>query len=114
MTNEFKLISGRIENEENNIEITLKSPKLYGNKLVLAGIEELIDSIDLDEDLEYKSMTRLLYKIADQIGFHGWYDHSSEFNIQYNDNSEEGYVSNREKRILIRQFLESEEKSELK
>lgn len=114
MTHEFILTSGRIENEEDKIEITLKSSKLDGDKLVLAGIEELIDSIDLDEDLEYKSMTQLLYKIADRIGFHGWYDHSSEFNIKYNDNSEEGYVSNREKRILIKQFLEIEEKSELK
>jgi hypothetical protein len=112
MTNEIKIATGTIEGGNPEIEISLKSIELNDVELILKGIEILIDSIDLDQDPNYDTMSQILHTVADRIGFNGWYNVSSEFNIKYDEDSE-GYVSNREKRILLRQYIENEERIEM-
>lgn len=112
-SNVIKVTSGIIESGNPEIEISLKSIELNDVELLLKAIEVLIDSIDLDQDPNCDTMSQILHTVADRIGFNGWYNVSSEFNIKYDEASKEGYVSNREKRILLRQFIENEERIEL-
>lgn len=114
MQNKISISSGFIDTGfETKVSIeTNEDDRL---EAVLKGIEVLIGSIDEKELGDFEkfndSMNRILYNVADHIGFNGWYGVSPDYNIQYND-WDEGYVTNQEKRLLLRQYIQQEEDRE--
>lgn len=103
----FNIKRGNIETGENDIEITITSSEKDHNGILFKAIESLIESIDLDVESGETGIARVLYSVADHIGFNGWYTLSPNVTIQYDEDSDEGFVTNQEKIGILRDYLKN-------
>lgn len=98
---------GNIETGEKEIDIAITSSEKDHNGIIFKAIESLIESIDLDVEGGETGIVRVLYSVADHIGFNGWYTHSPNVTIQCDEDSDEGFVTNQEKIGILRDYLKN-------
>ncbi|MBO0587596.1 MULTISPECIES: hypothetical protein [unclassified Sporosarcina] len=107
MDHKLQITRGNIESGENKIEIAITSTEKGHNEILFKAIESLIESIDLDVEGGETEIARILFSVADHIGFNGWYSHSPNVTIQYDEDSDEGFVTNQEKIGILRDYLKN-------
>lgn len=103
-----KLQSFDYDSEESLITTEVQGEAENQLDLQLAGIKQLIEHIEYDEeeqDVFDSAMEKILFSVADKIGFNGWYMHVPESEKSKNE-LDEIEVSPKAKVDVLIRFLE--------